>query len=83
MTVITWDEHKRKTNLAKHDMDFEDLDESFFLDSVTVPAKEGRSMAIGQLAGNTIAVVFLPLGSEGVAVISMRPASQKERNLLW
>jgi len=81
MTAISWDKHKQETNLDKHGMDFKDLDERFFLDSVNVPAKEGRSMAIGQLAGNTIAVVFLPLGSEGVSVISMRHASQRERNL--
>lgn len=81
MTAISWDKHKQETNLDKHGMDFKDLDERFFLDSVNVPAKEGRSMAIGHLAGNTIAVVFLPLGSEGVSVISMRHASQKERNL--
>ena len=39
-------------------------------------------MAIGRLADGTIAVVFATLGPEGVSVISMRPASRKERNLL-
>lgn len=42
-------------------------------------------MAIGRLADGadgTVAVVFPALGVEGVAVISMRPASQKERSLL-
>lgn len=39
-------------------------------------------MAIGRLADGTIAVVFATLGTEAVSVISMRPASRKERNLL-
>ena len=82
MLMIVWDEPKRQTNLAKHGLDFADLDEGFFLASVVVPAKDGRHMAIGRLADGTIAVVFATLGTEGVSVISMRPASRKERNLL-
>ena len=82
MTMIVWDEPKRLTNLAKHGLDFADLDEQFFLDSVVVPAKGGRHMAIGRMSDGTIAVVFATLGTEGVSVISMRPASQRERNLL-
>jgi hypothetical protein len=39
-------------------------------------------MAIGRLADGTIAVVFAVLGTQGVSVISMRPASRKERELL-
>lgn len=82
MISIVWDEPKRQTNLANHGLDFADLDEWFFLEAVTVPAKEGRHMAIGRLHDGTIAVVFALLGTEGVSVISMRPASRKERNLL-
>ena len=82
MLMIVWDEPKRQTNLAKHGLDFADLDEGFFLASVVVPAKGGRHMAIGRLADGTIAVVFATLGIEGVSVISMRPASRKERILL-
>lgn len=80
--MIVWDEPKRLTNLAKHGLDFADLDEAFFLAAVAVPAKNGRHMAIGRLADGTVAVVFALLGTEGVSVISMRPASRKERNLL-
>ena len=82
MITIVWDEPKRQTNLARHGLDFADLDEWFFLEAVTVPAKEGRHMAIGHLGNGTIAVVFALLGTEGVSVISMRPASRKERSLL-
>ena len=80
--MIVWDEPKRLSNLAKHGLDFADLDETFFLSSLVVPAKEARHMAIGRLADGTIAVVFAVLGAEGVSIISMRPASHKERELL-
>ena len=80
--MIVWDEAKRRVNLAKHGLDFADLDEAFFLASVVVPAKQGRHMAIGRLGDGTLAVVFAVLGVEGVSVISMRLASQKERDLL-
>ena len=82
MRLIVWDEPKRLINLAKHGLDFADLDEWFFLGAVTVPAKDGRHLAIGRLADGTIAVVFAVLGSEAVSVISMRPASRKERSVL-
>lgn len=80
--AIVWEESRRRSNLAKHGLDFADLDEGFFLSSMVVPAKDGRHMAIGRLADGVIAVVFAVLGSEGVSVISMRPASRKERRLL-
>jgi uncharacterized DUF497 family protein len=82
MVMIVWDEPKRQRNIVRHKLDFADLDEWFFLDAVTVPAKENRYMAIGRLDDGTIAVVFATLGNEGVSVISMRPASRKERSLL-
>jgi len=80
--IITWDEPKRLANLAKHGMDFADLDLGFFLSSLVIPAKLGRHMAIGRNANGTIVVVFATLGTEGVSIISMRPASAKERRLL-
>ncbi|WP_241656476.1 BrnT family toxin [Sphingomonas oligophenolica] len=47
MRMIVWDEPKRQRNLAKHDLDFADLDEWFFLEAITAPAKDGRYIAIG------------------------------------
>lgn len=69
-------------NLARHGLDFVDLDEEFFLSSIVVPAKEGRLMSIGRLKPDVIVVVFAVLGTEGVSVISMRAASRKERSLM-
>ena len=80
--MIVWDEPKRQINLARHGLDFADLDEWFFLDAIIVPAKGSRYMAIGRLYDGTVAVVFAVLGTEGVSIISMRPASRKERSLL-
>ena len=78
---VVWDEPKRLANLKKHGLDFADLDLSFFERSVFVPAKDGRLIAIGRLTIATT-VVFAPLGSEAISIISMRPASAAERSLL-
>lgn len=79
---IVWDDPKRETNLSTHGMDFADLTMEFFANSKVFPAKKDRYMAIGEFAGSAITVVFSPLGSEAIAVISMRPASQKERLII-
>lgn len=79
---ITYDQHKRIKNIEKHGLDFADLTVDFFIASTVVIANEGRFLAIGEFQGRIIAaVVFRPLGSEALSVISMRPASQKERKI--
>jgi uncharacterized DUF497 family protein len=80
--IILWDEPKRLANLDKHGMDFADLTFDFFLDAITVPARKGRCFALGRLKNGVIAVVFLTLGNEALSVISMRPASKRERSFL-
>ncbi|MGE7371235.1 BrnT family toxin [Neorhizobium sp. NPDC001467] len=79
---IVWDERKRIANIEKHDLDFDDLSEEFFLSAVTVPAKHGRQKAIGRLHNGVIAAIFLTLGLQGLSVISMRPARRDERKLI-
>ena len=80
---IVWDEPKRLANLVTHQMDFARLTVEFFESSTVFPAKRERYVAVGELNGETIvAVVFKPLGSEAVSVISMRPASRKERKAI-
>ena len=80
---IVWDEPKRQANIDKHGHDFADLTIDYFLDAKIAPAKAGRYKALGWL-GNVaiIAVIFAPLGSEALSVISMRPASVKEKEFL-
>mgnify|MGYP001460285701 CR=1 FL=1 len=77
--MITWDENKRLANLDKHGLDFADLDEAFFFYSLVIDAKQGRYKALGMLEDGTIAVIFATMGTEAIRVISMRPASKKER----
>ena len=62
-------------------MDFADLDIEFFNRAVVYPAKLGRLMAIAPFGGITISVIFRPLGSEAISVITMRHASKYERTL--
>ena len=79
---IVWDEPKRLANLDEHGLDFADLTVEFFEGATIYSAKGRRSIAVGRIEETlVIAVVFFPLGSEAVSVISMRPASPKERNL--
>ena len=78
--IIIWDESKRLANIDKHGLDFADLTLEFFESSKIAAAKEGRYLAIGQIGGVClVAVVFRPLGSEALSVISMRRANRKER----
>ena len=77
---IVWDEPKRHANIAKHGLDFADLEIEFFVSARLLPAKAGRYLAVGNGAdGIAIAVVFRLLGAEAVSVISMRRASRNER----
>jgi uncharacterized DUF497 family protein len=77
---LIWDESKRNTNLAKHGLDFAELSLDFFSDALVTSARSKRYKAIGWHGDLLIiAVVFAPLGAEAISVISMRPASQKER----
>ncbi len=79
---IVCDENKRLTNLAKHGMDFAEL-EPVFESALIRPSVGGRSVAVGIFEGAVIAaVVYRPLGAEAVSVISMRRASRKERQII-
>ena len=79
---IVYDPPKRLANLAKHGLDFADLEDgTFFETALARPAKLGRFQAIGRFENGVVAVVFALLGSEGLSIISMRPASEKERSL--
>jgi len=79
---IVWDEPKRLANIARHGMDFADLDETFFEGSVIVPAKLGRQIAVGRHRSGIVLVVFVALGTEGLSIVSMRAANRKERRLI-
>lgn len=78
---IVWDEPKREANIAKHGIDFADIGEEFFAGAIVRSAKHGRFAAFGEFNG-VIAVIFATLGTEGISLISARPASRKERKLM-
>ena len=80
MTIV-WDQPKRIANIAKHGLDFAALTEEFFADALVILAKSGRYLAIGKDLNGIISVVFVILVLEGISVVSMRPASVKERRL--
>ena len=79
---IVWDEPKRLANIENHGMDFADLDEAFFEGSAITSAKLRRLAAVGRHHDGVILVIFAVLGTEAVSIISMRPASRKERRLI-
>jgi len=79
---ILWDENKRQSNIEKHGLDFADLSMDFFETSLILPAKKNRFMAINMFLDGIATVVFAKLGADAISVISMRPASRKERILL-
>ena len=78
---ITWDERKRLKNVEKHRLDFRDLQLEFFAEAMILNARDGRLKAIGDLADDTVVVIFVRLGLQGMSLISLRPASRKERSL--
>ncbi|MER8706233.1 BrnT family toxin [Mesorhizobium sp. M1088] len=77
---IVWDEPKRLANIDRHGLDFAALGDEFFLASTIRTAKAGRLTAIGGIIDGIVAVVAR-LGSEGISIISVRPASPAERRL--
>ena len=84
---VVWDEPKRESNLAKHGLDFADARDRFiFEEAVIVPSYDGsdgraRYVAPNLLDGRLVAAVFAPLGTEALALISLRPANRRERRI--
>lgn len=79
-------EPKRSANIAKHGFDPADFEDAFdigrALSRPTRPSRTGRErfLLVGTWFTETIvAVVISPLGTEACDVVSVRPASAKER----
>jgi uncharacterized DUF497 family protein len=62
-------------------MDFADLNEGFFDNALVLATYRNRWRAIGINVRGVVSVIFATRGTEGVSIISMRPASKKERVL--
>lgn len=83
---IVWDEPKRRTNLATHGLDLADAELFDWDTALVVHGHAGetgrpRFRAIGWLGQELVALVFSPLGTEAISVISLRRASRRERKL--
>ncbi len=82
---IVWDEPKRITNLKIHGLDFAEVEDGFeFAEALIAPSYESehggsRFIAVGMLDGDLVSLVFAPLGTEAISLISLRPASKRER----
>ena len=78
-------EPKRIANLAKHGIDMNDFEAGFSWDRYIMlpahPSRTGRSreMWIGNMGGKVVAAIVSPLGSEALAIISIRAADRNER----
>lgn len=79
---IVWDEPKRLVNWRKRGLDFASLSVDFFAKATVVPTRLERFKAVGWFLDQPTTVIFKPLGSEAISVISMRRASRSERKLL-
>jgi uncharacterized DUF497 family protein len=80
--VIMWDELKRRSNLAKHGLDFASLEAGFDFEAARVTRSEdGRLKAVGTLNNVPVVVIFATLGTEAISIVSLRPASRKERTI--
>jgi uncharacterized DUF497 family protein len=77
-----WDERKRRSNLAKHGLDFFDVSAVFESPHIVVPSayedEEDRFLAIGVLEGRLVTVVYTTR-SEAIRIISFRRARHEER----
>ena len=82
--IIVWDEPKRLRNIERHGLDFRDAERIVWAEAMierSYPGPYGRPRyrAVGVLDDDLVTVVFALLGSEGLSLISLRPASRKER----
>lgn len=81
--MITWDEHKRHANLAKHGLDFvgaEVIFDDFMLvfEDDREAYGEARYFALGVKSGRVVALVYTERG-ERVRLISLRKATHREQ----
>jgi hypothetical protein len=80
-----WDERKAKSNLAKHGVSFADAS-TVFGDprSLTIPDPahsqvEERAIILGQARQHKLLVVVYTERGDNIRIISVRPASRRER----
>jgi len=85
--VFTWDERKRKVNLAKHGIDLRDAESIFDGPLVTVEDTrenygEPRFVSLGLLHGIPVSLVYTERG-DSIHVISIRKALKHEARFFF
>lgn len=83
--AFEWDENKRRSNVAKHGIDFDDAKEVFHDPAAytfTSPNRtsEPRYVTVGSMRGILIAVIST-LRGRAIRIISARPARRNERRI--
>ena len=73
-------------HIVTHGLDLADAESFDWETAIVVPGHAGkdgrpRFRAIGWLGRELVTLVFSPLGTEAVSVMSLRPASRAERKL--
>ncbi len=86
--VIVFDEPKRQANLLKHGLDMAEFEDGFVFETArefeAYVSRTGRTRfaLIGRFQDDIVVVAILsPLGTEALSVVSLRRASDKEREL--
>lgn len=76
----TWDERKRRSNLAKHKIDFADMYSFNWVIATIVPDKEyeDRFIATSYIDSRVCVAVLTELDSGRIHVISLRKATREE-----
>jgi uncharacterized DUF497 family protein len=79
--AFEWDEEKRKSNFAKHNIDFDDVSEAFGYELIYERSDrfdEARYLVLATLEGNVIAIACT-IRNNCCRLISARRASTNER----
>jgi uncharacterized protein len=88
LTMITWDETKRRENIRKHGLDLADLESVFDLPMISVEDArqsygELRLQSLGLWQGRVVFLVWTPRGDETAHIISCRYADRKETDVYF
>lgn len=85
---LTWDEEKRRNNLAKHGLDFADSDAVFrgavfIFEDERHSYGEQRFVALGLLHEIVVAIAFTEPEEDLIRIFSMRKAIRNEQALYF
>ena len=87
-TRFEWDSAKNDANQRKHGLRFEDAKPMFIWEAQrfeeldeTYPGDEARFISVGAISAGLITVVWTAPSDGVVRIISVRPATKRERRL--